>query len=108
MQQQQQQAQHCNCLPTDSQPSVPCRAANLVLKTYDDLRARRSSKHSAALVVKSSQDSLKAKWGTVQHLYNKHLEVTAGDHPLLLCSDPDRNTGSSAVHSLLLCLVKKC
>ena len=55
-----------------------CRAAKLILKGYDDLRAKRSSKHSAALAVKSSQEALKAKWRTVQHLYNKQLEAAAG------------------------------
>lgn len=54
-----------------------CRAAKLILKAYDDLRAKRSSRHSAALAVKSSQEALKAKWRTVQHLYHKQLDATA-------------------------------
>ena len=57
---------------------MPYRAAKLILKAYDDLRAKRSSKHSAALGVKSSQEALRAKWRTVQHLYNKQLEAAAG------------------------------
>ena len=73
---------HCPCskhmLASGAVVNASCRAAKLILKAYDDLRAKRSSKHSAALAVKSSQEALKAKWRTVQHLYNKQLEAAAG------------------------------
>ena len=58
------------------------------MKAYDDLRAKRSSKHSAALGVKSSQEALKAKWRTVQHLYNKQLEAAAGAKGKAVASAP--------------------
>ena len=57
---------------------VACRAAKVILKSYDDLRARRrGSAPAAASAVASSLEAMRSKWRTVQHMHHKQLEVTA-------------------------------
>ena len=54
------------------------RAAKLILKAYDDLKARRrGSATAAASAVTSSHEAVRNKWRTVQHMYHKQREVTA-------------------------------
>jgi len=54
------------------------RAAKLILKAYDDLKARRGRAASAAAsAVSSSHETVGNKWRTVQHMYHKQMEVTA-------------------------------
>ena len=54
------------------------RAAKVILRSYDDLKARRrGSAPAAATAVASSLEAVKSKWRTVQHLYHKQLEAAA-------------------------------
>ncbi len=54
------------------------RAAKLILKAYDDLKARRSrAAAAAASAVTSTDETVCNKWRTVQHMYHKQMEVTA-------------------------------
>ena len=53
-----------------------CRAAKLILKAYDDLKARRG-RAAAAAAISSSHEAVGNKWRTVQHMYHKQVEVTA-------------------------------
>ena len=50
----------------------------MILKTYDDLKARRGKAAvAAASSVSSSCEAVRNKWRTVQHMYHKQREVTA-------------------------------
>lgn len=50
----------------------------MILKTYDDLKARRSKAAAAAASsVSSSCEAVRNKWRTVQHMHHKQQELTA-------------------------------
>ena len=54
------------------------RAAKVILKSYDDLRVRQGRAASvAASSAASSQEALRAKWRTVQHMHRKQMEASA-------------------------------
>lgn len=55
-----------------------CRAAKLILKAYDDLKARKGKAATAAAsAAASSHEALRSKWRTVQHMHHRQKEVTA-------------------------------
>ena len=54
-----------------------CRAAKLILKAYDDLKARKSKAAIATSAAASSHEALRNKWRTVQHMHHRQMEVTA-------------------------------
>ena len=54
------------------------RAAKLILKAYDDLKARGGkAAASAATAVASNHEAVRSHWRTVQHMYHKQMEVAA-------------------------------
>lgn len=69
--------QSCHIDPEGLLP-LSCRAAKVILKAYDDLKARQGrATAAAASSVRLSHEALRNKWRTVQHMHHKQQEVAA-------------------------------